>query len=145
MEVKSFQGTKFTKVKNAADKIGKLVHFCCFPNRLLNKSSIGDVIKTYVELDALDLINNKNTLAHVYVYIIYTSVKDFCSLLDTLLYSNTNINFVPRNKKLIRLGLLVGVWQEQFNSTKLIITESHSEFKLIRALIKEVYSGINIS
>jgi len=145
MEVRSFQESKFINIKNAADKIGKLVYFWYSSKKLLDKSGIGDVIKTYLKLDEIDLFDNKNSIVHVYVYIIYGGVEDFCNLLNMLIYSNTNIELVPKNKKLIRLGLLVTVWQEKFNNTKFIITESHSEFKLIRALIKEIRSGVNIS
>ena len=147
MQVKSFQEPKFVKIKNASDKIGKLVYYWCSYKRILEKSGIGNIINTYLKLDKLDLINDSNNLLiHVYMYIIYSSVKDFWSILDSLLYNNTDAKTFPRNKKLIRLGLLVGVWQNgEFINTHFIITQSNNEFKFIRALIKEVYSGINIS
>ena len=147
MQVKSFQEPKFVKIKNASDKIGKLVYYWCSYKRILEKSGIGNIINTYLQLDESNLTNNStNLLIHIYIYIIYSSVKDFWSSLDNVLYNNINIKVLPRNKKLIRLGLLIGVWQNgEFSNTKFIITQSHSEFKLVRALIKEVYSGINIS
>ena len=147
MQVKIFQEPKFVKIKNASDKIGKLVYYWCSYKRILEKSGIGNIINTYLQLDELDLISDSNNLLiHIYIYIIYSSVKDFWSSLDNVLYNNINIKVFPRNKKLIRLGLLIGVWQNgEFSNTKFIITQSHSEFKLVRALIKEVYSGINIS
>lgn len=147
MQVRSFQEPKFVKIKNASDKIGKLVYYWCSYKGILQESGIGNIINTYLDSDELDLNNNiNNLLIHIYIYIIYSSVKDFWTVLDSLLYNNTDTKTFPRNKKLIRLGLLVGIWQNgEFRNTKFIVTQSHSEFKLIRALIKEVYSGINIS
>jgi len=147
MEVRSFQETKFIIIKNASDKIAKLVYCWYSPKNNLEKSGIGNVIKTYLELDKIDSINsNRNLLIHIYMYIIYGSTKDFWNLLDRLLYDNENIKIFPKNRKLIRLGLLVGVWQnEELGNAKFMVTQSPSEFKLIRALIKEVYSGANIS
>ncbi len=147
MQVRSFQELKFTNIKNASDKIGRLVSCWYLPEKTLDKSGIGNVIKTYLELDKPSpLDSNRNLLIHVYVYIIYRSVKDFWSVLNTLLYNNEDVKLFPKNKKLTRLGLLVGVWQDgEFINTKFIITQSYSEFKFIRALIKEAYSTVNIS
>jgi hypothetical protein len=147
MEVRSFQEPKFVNIKNASDRIGKLVYYWCSYKRILEKSGIGNIINTYLELDKLDLIGDSNNLlTHIYVYVIYGSVKDFWNFLDSLLYNNTDVKTFPRNKKLIRLGLLVGVWKNgDFSNTKFIVTQSHNELKLIRALIKEVYSSVNIS
>jgi len=147
MEVRTFQEPKFVSIKNASDKIAKLV-YCWYPSKNnLEKSGIGNVIKTYLELDKIDSVNgNSNLLIHIYVYIIYGSIKDFWNLIGRLLYNNEEIKIFPKNRKLIRLGLLIGVWQDGgLGAAKFIITQSNSEFKLIRALIKEVYSGVNIS
>ena len=147
MEVRNFREPKFASIKNASDKIAKFV-YCWYPSKnALEKSGIGNVIRTYLELDKVDSVNgSKNLLVHIYMYIIYGSVKDFWNLLDRLLYNNEDIKIFPKNRKLIRLGLLVGVWQnEELGNAKFMITQSPNEFKLIRALIKEVYSGANIS
>jgi hypothetical protein len=147
MQVRSFRKSKFVTVKNASDKIGKLVSCWYLPEKSLDKSGIGNIVKTYLELDKLHSpSDDRNLLIHIYVYVIYRSVEDFWSLLSTLLYSDKDVELLPKNKKLTRLGLLVGVWQDgKFINTRFIITQSYNEFKFVRALIKEAYSTVSIS